>query len=527
MKKVLALVLTLCLLLMATPAFALELLSAGDTYPIDTDKTITWYVQGSLSPHEKYSDWTESPFHTGMIEQTGVNIEWSFPTTGTDGGTFTNTLLADPSSLPNILGISRMSDASLFIEDEVIWDLTDYIQEYAPAYYAFLQTNPAYDKALKTDDGQYYAFGFFREDGGWNDSYRGPVIRTDWLEECGLEIPKTISEFENVIRVFNEKYGAQFSFAWSRFQQGSLEGAFGAYATSDATYYVKDGKVGLGNAQPEWRDYVSWLNKLYEDGLFDQDNFSLDDTSIKAKVHDEKVGVSMTSMGQLNNWNKERVADGKEPVWIGIPYPTDEDGNISSIFGGSGIGSYTYMISKSTDEETMKLCLQVLDYAYTQEGFLYWNFGKQGVSWDYDENGEPAFLPLVTDDQDTDPMTKYNGATWGAACIQATKLLYLKNSQVAVEANDTWFYSVPQSVSGGWQWPNGTTYTVEESDELSIINTSNVGTYASESFANFVTGVQDIDDDATWEAYLANYDSYKLPRILEIRQACYDRYLAR
>ena len=68
---------------------------------------------------------------------------------------------------------------------------------------------------------------------------------------------------------------------------------------------------------------------------------------------------------------------------------------------------------------------------------------------------------------------------------------------------------------------------MEESDELSLINTSNIGTYTSESFANFVTGVQDINDDATWEAYLAAFDGYKLPRVLEIRQACYERYLAR
>ncbi|MBR6498487.1 MAG: hypothetical protein IKT23_02220, partial [Clostridia bacterium] len=159
--------------------------------------------------------------------------------------------------------------------------------------------------------------------------------------------------------------------------------------------------------------------------------------------------------------------------------------------------------------------------------FLYWNFGTQGVSWDYDANGEPAFLPLVTEDTDTDPMTKYNGATWGSACIQATKLLYLKNSPVAVAANDTWFYSVPAEVSSGWKWPNGTTFTVEENDELSLLNASNIGTYASESFAKFVNGDLDINDDTVWAEYLANYDTYNLPRILEIRQACYDRYLSR
>ena len=527
MKKLLVAVLVLCLALSMVPAFALELISGADTYPVETDKTITWYAQGNLNPHEKFADWKESPFHTGLIRETGINIEWMFPTTGTDGGVYTNTLLADPTKLPDIMQGYFMDSASQYLDEGVIWDLTPYMEEYAPAYYAFLKAHPVYDKAMKTDDGKYYAFGFFREDGGWNDSYRGPVVRKDWLDECGLEIPKTISEFENVIRVFNEKYGAKFSFAWSRFKEGGLEGAFGAYGTSSLTYYVKDGEVGIAQMDEGWRDYVAWLNQLFNDGLFDQDNFSLDDTSIKAKIHNGECGISMTSMGQLNNWMKEATAAGSDENWVAIPYPTDDEGNISCIFGGLGIGTWTSVVTKCADEETMKLCLRALDYAYTQEGFLYWNFGTKGVSWDYDENGEPAFTSLVNDDPDTDPMIKYNGATWGSSCIQATKLLYLKNSQVAIDANDLWFYSVPAEVSSGWKWPSGTTFTVAESDELALI-AANLGTYSSENFANFVTGVSDINDDSVWESYLAAYETqYNAERVLEIRQACYDRYLER
>lgn len=525
MKKALSLILAVVLVLGCAPAFALDLLSAGDTYPLQTDKTITWYSQANLNPHEKYVDASESPFHTGLAEKLGVTIDWMVPTSGTDGNVYTNTLLADPTNLPDIMGVYWMDDANQYLEDGIIWDLTPYIQEYAPAYYAFLQSNPEYDRAMKTDDGRYYAFGFFREDGGWNDSYLGPVIRKDWLEECGLEIPTTISEFENVIRVFNEKYGAKFSFAWSRFQSTGISGAFGAYGASDVTYYIDDGEVKLAQAQPEWRTYLQWLNGLWDEGLLDQDILSLDDTSIKAKIHNDEVGISITSMGQLSNWNSERAADGKEEVWIGIPYPTADDGSLSMIFGGSGIGNFTSVITTSADEETMKLCLQMLDYAYTQEGFLYWNFGEEGVSWEYDENGEPAFTALVKDDPDTDPMTKYNGATWGNSCIQATKLLYEKNSAAAIEANDTWFYT-HEDVTSYWKWPMGATFTIEESDELDLIG-SNIGTYTTESFANFLTGALDINDDAVWEQYLADYSNYKLDRILEIRQACYDRFLAR
>lgn len=537
MKKIVALALALCLVLAAVPGFAVELLSGADTYPMDAaDKTITWYASDGLNPHEKYADWTESPFHTNMSKQIGVNIEWVIPTTGSDGNTFTNTLLADPDHLPNIMkgSGSFFNNANLYLEDGLIWDLTPYIQEYAPAYYAFLQTNPAYDKAMKTDDGKYWCFGFFREGGGWNDTYQGPVIRTDWLQECGLEMPTTTSEFENVIRVFNEKYGAKFAAPWSRFKQSpALAGQFGGYAASDEQWAVVDGKVFLGQTGDGYRAYLSWLNKLWEEGLLDQDIFSLDDTSIKAKVQNGQIGIGYTSMGQMNNWNKECTAAGIGAVWAGCPIPKADDGSISCVFGGFGIGtSHAAVVTKTADEETLKLCLRALDYAYTQEGFLFWNYGIEGDTWVWGDEGLPVWTEKVANDTDVDPMTKYNGATWGSSCIQADNLLYLKNSKAAIEANYTWFEVFPDdneknlAVTGGWKWPVGTTFTLDESDELDLIAGS-IGTYCTENFASFVTGTLDVDDDAVWAKYLADFETYNLSRITEIRQACYDRYSAR
>ena len=520
----------------AMPAAAEEK-TGSITYPLETDiESVSWYAQESILPHEKFKDASESPFHIGLAKHLGVNIDWSFPTTGSDANTFTNTLMADPSSLPNIMQSYVMENAAQYIDDGIIWDLTDYIEEYAPDYYAFLQTNPAYDKAMKDDQGRYYTFGFFREDGGWNDTYEGPVVRKDWLDECGLEVPKTISEFENVIRVFNEKYGAKFDTSCSvRFNDMGISGAFGAYAgvnvNTNYGYYVKDGKVGLGAAEDEWRDYVSWLNKLWEDGLIDQDMLTEDDTTIKDKVHNGKCGISYTSMGQLNNWNKEEEAAGNEGTWVGIPYPTADDGSISSVFGGPGIGKHTTVITTTADEDTMKLCLQMLNYAYTEEGMLYWNYGDEGVSWEYDEDGVPQFTSLVKDDQDTDPMTKYNGATWGSCCIQATNLLYQKNSQTAIDANNTWFYidedeEKNREITSGWRFPVGVSFTTGTVDKLDEIS-QNIPTFVNESYASFLTGANDINDDAVWEQYQKDLESYNLSEILEIRQAAYDRYLAR
>ena len=71
MKKLLTLILVLCMVLTVVPGFALELLSGGDTYPLNSDKTITWYVEENMGTHDKFINWTESPFHTGLNKNLG------------------------------------------------------------------------------------------------------------------------------------------------------------------------------------------------------------------------------------------------------------------------------------------------------------------------------------------------------------------------------------------------------------------------------------------------------------------------
>ncbi len=59
-----------------------------------------------------------------------------------------------------------------------------------------------------------------------------------------------------------------------------------------------------------------------------------DDTTIKDKVHNGKCGISYTSMGQLNNWNKEEEAAVKRRH-MGLVFHTRQQMmvSISSVFG--------------------------------------------------------------------------------------------------------------------------------------------------------------------------------------------------
>ena len=43
----------------------------------------------------------------------------------------------------------------------------------------------------------------------------GPIIRADWLEELGLEVPQTIDDWTNVLTAFKEQKGAQAPLTFS------------------------------------------------------------------------------------------------------------------------------------------------------------------------------------------------------------------------------------------------------------------------------------------------------------------------
>lgn len=258
--------------------------------------------------------------------------------------------------------------------------------------------------------------------------------------------------------------------------------------------------------------------------MIDQDLTINTDAEVRTKVLNGVTGLAYSSMGQLSNWAADAEEAGNGADWRGLQYPKGNDGTLSMVFGGYGIGSVVAVISTSCPDDKLETAMRVLDYAYTEEGNLYWNFGKQGESWDYDANGEPAYLDVVVNDPNglNNAISKYGGSTWSGSCIQATKLLYLKNKPVSIEANDLWFYP-NEDVSAKWTYPSGVTLTTEESNTLDEVQSA-ISTYVSEMAVKFMTGEEPLDK---WDAYVEQVKSMGLDTVLEVRQAAYDRFLSR
>lgn len=175
-------------------------------YPIQTDKTLSYWgeINGNLIGVKASHD--EIPFFQDWQKKTGVTLKFTAPPTGQVKEAM-NVLLAS-GDLPDLLEYNFLGDfpggPEKAISDGYIVRLNDLIDQYAPNLKKYLAENPDVDKMIKTDSGSYYAFPFVRGD-EYLRVFQGPIIRKDWLDELGLPVPETIDEWTETLRAFKEK----------------------------------------------------------------------------------------------------------------------------------------------------------------------------------------------------------------------------------------------------------------------------------------------------------------------------------
>ena len=112
-----------------------------------------------------------------------------------------------------------------------------------------------------------------------------------WLDNLGLDLPKTTEEYMNVLKAVKEKdadgdgktdYEIPLSMVGvDNFR--TLLGAFGIACESDYIY-IRNGKVGYAAATENFRKALEYFHELYAEGLIDSESFAQDIQQLYAKA---------------------------------------------------------------------------------------------------------------------------------------------------------------------------------------------------------------------------------------------------
>lgn len=490
------------------------------SYPIQTDVELTRWTDSTLFAQQLAVKPTmeEFPFVQELGKRTGVKEKYVLPAINQANeqlnmmfasGEFTD--IIEWNFLQNYPGGPEKA-----IRDGNILKLNDLFAKYAPNLTAYLKNHPEIDKQIKTDDGTYYGFPFIRGD-DYLKTYGGMILRQDWLDELGLQVPTTIDEWHTVLTAFKEKKGATAPLTFvstprlfDDLQTGAFYGAFGV----KRDFYMEDGKVKFGPLEPGFKDFLVTMRQWYTEGLLDKDIATVDGKIRDANMTSGKSGAAYgLAGGGIGKWLTALKAQDPKADLVGAPYPVLHKGDTPKFgqkdFSAPAGGNFAI----SPQSKHPELAVQLLDYGYSKEGALFFNFGQEGVSYTM-ENGSPKYTDLIKDNY-AQNLTLYTRAT-GGPTIQDKRYYEqyaaLPQQQAAVR---TWMKTDVDQ----YQLPP-ISPTAEESAEFSqIIN--EVNTLVDETTIKIVLGTEPIE---AYDEFIQKLKVLNIDRAIEIQQDALDRY---
>ena len=493
------------------------------TYPVADAGKFTFGMTLSSSWSDRYDSFDELPLGKELEKETGFDMEMVH----VENKQAMNLLLAS-GELPDAISYNFKSNytggEAKAIQDGLIFPMSEeFVKENAPDYWKAISENPEILKQVKTPEGDIYGFAFILGD-ELLKSGQGLIVRDDWCEELGLELPETADEFYNMLKAFKEEKGVEIPFCVSTSTIGALlnngivTSPFGL-VTMDT--YVDNGKVEIGYARQEFKEVLAWFRKLYEEGLLDPNFATVDQETITANMLTGKAGASAGACGSiLGTWlttnkdvedyslagTKNLVAKRGDTPMYGH-YNNDVVGSVASI---------------TTSCENPEKVAQFFNYGYTEEGHMLYNFGIEGESYEM-QDGKPVYTDLVLNNPDgltaNQALSEYPLAVGNGPFVQDKDYLlqYYKEDEQK-EALERW----SDHTAKDYKLP-AITINADDSGEYASL-TSELQTYRDEMIIKFIRGEESLDN---FDAYLNTLNSMGIERLREIIQNAVDEYNSR
>lgn len=450
-------------------------------------------------------------------ERLGLTLEIISPTLGSEQEQMN--LMFAGGTLPDIICTgwsgTDMYTGGLdkYVDEGIIIDFADMVEEYAPNYYYCIQNFVPEDeqKEFYTDSGymcQFYAISPYEE-----YCYNGLMFRQDMMDQLGLDRPETMDDVEEALTRVKDELGVEYPLI---LPANGLDGTGGALVSAydiGPSFYQEEGVVKYGPSQAAFKDYLAKMNDWYQKGLIDVDFVSRDEDAMKRMLTTGQSAAIIHSPDTVGAW-MAGITD-----MMGSKQPTLKEGED----GHYRLKTYAcrppYCAAISADCKNVEAAMKFLDYGYTEEGWMLFNYGVEGDTYTMDGDvavftdkilNNPEYPSLL----DTIALYKLHIGPF---------LRFEHESNPAVNAAN-------MGTRKYWTESCGTelclpyiTMTSDEGTEYASIM-SQVQTYVDSATVNFIMGNKSLDE---FDAFQADLEKLNISRATEIQQAALDRYNAR
>ena len=481
--------------------------------------TLTYMGNDTWCAGVSYNDGTA--VQKEIENRTGVHIEWD--TYSSDVETVLQTRLASLEGLPDMVEIPPFDSnvgVDTYSSNGVLIPLNDLIKEYAPNIQALFNKYPALEAMCTSSDGNIYALaGWWGDINDYVPDYL--YIRQDWLDNLGLEMPETVDELYDVLVAFKEQDANGNGNPDDEIPMATKNGikqlyylmtGFG-YDTNSLGYPDDNGEVHYAAVEDQYKDMLAFLNKCYSEGLISDD---LDGTLLTQNITEDKVGIvchdpadNMASSDDLALTSNPECDYEFMPV-----LQANENG--TARMTKRGLTWHYYGITSAC--ENPETAIQWIEYVYASEdGLMLYNYGIEGMSYEYDADGNIQFTDLITNNE------TYTSAFSALRSIGAWPTYFINDSGEAFMKifEGTKVETACKDAYGNMEDPFPEMLGTAEESEVYTSVWPDLSTYLDEMFTAFVIGTESLDN---FVKYVETAYSMGMQDIIDIKGAQYARY---
>lgn len=489
--------------------------------------TLTYWIP--MPPAESKGVRPDSvSFNDYMLEQTNVTFDFVGPAANAAADNFS--ILIAGGDYPDFIekfGTYFSAGYESAIEQEIIMDVSDLIDAYMPHYNEAMNATSDRILAVTTDSGAVPGFTSFYEnpsdDENVNTGY-GAIIRQDYLDEQGLDVPETYEEYYAVLKVFQSSYDATM---WLPYTGVAMDNAFiGGYNVagysngSTVPFYVNDdGEVLFGPTQDGYYDYVSMMAQWYSEGLIYQDFVSGTDVmNADSNLYSSgSVGLFFCS----NRAYSSLLTSYPDLNFAPSVNPVQEEGDIVHIGTVSSVNNISVVMT--TQCQNPELAAKLIDWMYTDDASFHARYGFENEAYTLDENGDPIFTDLVLSSPEGREPTE------ALAALSINYFVWSSDPNIELELQGETYqnlYAIWGKQDGNdWNYPAAATLTEDESNDFSSAY-SDIETYVREQTLRWICGEIELNEE-TFDAYKTAIEEMNISICIDAKQAAYDRYSAR
>lgn len=470
------------------------------------------------NPPESADDWNDVMIWDEYKDMTNVNVNWE--TVQEESlEEKRNLKLGSGGDLPDVFYSASLSNTDIlkYGGQGLFMPLNDLIDEHAPNLKKLMEEYPEIEKAITYPDGNIYSMPtIYDPDASSLRLGPRPWIDEDVLEEVDMDMPETTEEYYEFLKAVRDQtdktpfgsYSVGMLLRW-------INGSFGLGNRGfdhPQTDVDEDGELRFIPTSDEYKEMLEYVHKLYDEKLIEQNIFEENATDkFMANASDGEY-ASTVAHDPEDLFNLDSM--------VGAPALEGPFGDkLITGIAPSVADAGSFVIT--SDNESPATTVRWADHFFSDEGAKFFFMGKEGETYEEDEDGEPQYVDDITEgsgdltfEQRLSEFLVWPGGGYASTILKEDYFQGLETSENSIEAAEK---LEPYIIDDVWAQ---FTHTKEENDILTTTG-SDIEKYVEEMRDKFIVGDTPFSE---WDDYVSKLEKMGLDDYVDVKKEAMERY---